>query len=265
MELSSSFPDIAAQLASALRVLDQHLAPGLQTVHLFGSAVDGGLRRDSDIDLLVTVAHPLGEDNRRALMRSLLQVSGPPGSERHGLRPLEVTVVAQADVRPWRHPANRQLQFGEWLRDDILQDEFEAPQLDHDLAILLTKVRSHSVPLRGEEAARVFEPVPADDLQLALRDTVAQWTEPDTWAGDERNIVLALSRVWFTAATGTIAPKDIAADWVLDRIAPVHKAVLLKARAAYLGATDDDLASQPAEVEAWIRATRSVVTQLLAA
>jgi streptomycin 3"-adenylyltransferase len=203
------------------------------------------------------------ETSRRALMRSLLEVSAPPGAGLRGLRPLEITVVALTDVRPWRHPACRQMQFGEWLRDDLLREQFEPPLRDHDLAILLTKVRAHSVALRGEAAALAFDPVPVEDLKQALQETAAQWTAPDTWAGDERNVVLALSRVWFTAATGAIAAKDVAAAWVLDRIAPPSRGVLARARAAYLGHVEDDLASRPAEVEAFVHTARSAVNDLL--
>ena len=49
--------------------------------------------------------------------------------------PLELTVVARSEVVPWRYPARRELQFGEWLRHDILSGTFEPAVLDHDLAI----------------------------------------------------------------------------------------------------------------------------------
>ncbi|WP_428838846.1 nucleotidyltransferase domain-containing protein, partial [Klebsiella pneumoniae] len=45
--------------------------PGVTTllaVHLYGSAVDGGLKPHSDIDLLVTVTVRLDETTRRALI-----------------------------------------------------------------------------------------------------------------------------------------------------------------------------------------------------
>ncbi|GEM_PF-6550602 len=43
------------------------------------------------------------------------------------------------------------------------------------------------------------------------------------WQGDERNVVLALARIWFSAATGTIAPKDVAANWALERLPQEHR------------------------------------------
>ena len=54
--VSDSVPaEISAQLSQALDVIGRHLASTLSAVHLYGSALDGGLKPYSDIDLLVTV------------------------------------------------------------------------------------------------------------------------------------------------------------------------------------------------------------------
>jgi len=109
---------IAAQLASARAVLDHPLGGALQALYLFGSAVDGGLKPHSDIDLLAIVDAPLAEPARRGLMTGLLAVSAWPGTLA-SCRALEVTVLALGEVVPWRYPPRRELQFGEWLRDDL--------------------------------------------------------------------------------------------------------------------------------------------------
>ncbi|HEY0681930.1 MAG TPA: AadA family aminoglycoside 3''-O-nucleotidyltransferase [Steroidobacter sp.] len=252
---------VASQLSKARAVLERHLDGTILAIHLFGSAVDGGLRPFSDIDLLVTVSAPPTEATRQALMTELLTVSAPPGSDAH-LRPLEVTVLAQSEVVPWRYPPQRELQFGEWLREDLQAGVYEAPTLDHDLAILLTKARDHSVTLLGPDAANLFDPVPRADLVRSLRDTVAQWNVPEDWAGDERNIVLALARIWYTATTGQIASKDAAATWLLDRLQGAHRIVLSKALAAYRGEKQDDLARHPAEVAAFVTYARQAIEHL---
>ena len=46
------------QISNALTLLHHHLGDNLLAVHLFGSAVSGGLKPASDIDLLVTVRTP---------------------------------------------------------------------------------------------------------------------------------------------------------------------------------------------------------------
>ncbi len=244
------FPaQVFKQLSHARAVIERHLAATLDTIHLFGSAIDGGLKPDSDIDLLVTVSAAPNDSLRQALMLDLLKVSSPPG-DGGTWRPLELTVVARSEVVPWRYPARRELQFGEWLRHDILSGTFEPAVLDHDLAILLTKARQHSLALLGPSAATFFEPVPKEHFSKALFDTIAQWNAESDWKGDERNVVLALARIWYSASTGLIAPKDVAAAWVSERLPAEHRPLICKARAAYLGSEDDDLATPDAGLQA---------------
>jgi streptomycin 3"-adenylyltransferase len=253
--------DIAAQLSRTRAVLERHLGNMLHAVHLFGSALDGGLKPHSDIDLLVTVTTAPDPSVRRALMLDLLSVSGEISNNE--ARPLEVTVIVLNEAMPWRYPARRELQFGEWLREDLLAGIFESPTLDHDLAILLTKTRQHSVALIGPPAAQLFMPVPAAHFISALMDTIAQWNTEQDWEGDERNVVLALARIWYSAATGLIAPKDRAAAWVLERLPEQYRAVLSTALASYLGIEQDDLAARPQETADFVRYARSVIERIL--
>ena len=99
-------------------------------MHLYGSAVDGGLKPYSDIDLLVTVAVKLDETTRRALLNDLMEASA--STARGTLRAIEVTLVVHDDIIPWRYPAKRELQFGEWQRNDILAGIFEPAMIDID-------------------------------------------------------------------------------------------------------------------------------------
>ncbi|MDH0864570.1 aminoglycoside adenylyltransferase family protein [Mitsuaria sp. GD03876] len=240
-----------AQLADVQAVLTRHLGADLVAVHLYGSAMAGGLKPQSDLDLMVTVAAPMTDATREALMRELLAHSAPPlnSDER---RPLEVTVVARDEVVPWRHPARREMQFGEWLREDIEAGRFEPGMTDPDLAILITKLRQHSACLHGPEAAVLFEPVPPADFRRALLDTIAQWNEPADWEGDEQTVVLALARIWYSVCTGGIASKDAAAAWAIDRLPPNHAAVMARAAAAYVDGRPDDLARDPGPLAAAI-------------
>jgi len=253
--------EVGEQLAKTRAVLERHLGPTLHAIHLFGSAVEGGLKPFSDVDLMVTVSAPPAASVRRSLMTDLLSVSAPPDAA-GPLRPLEVTVLVHDDVVPWRYPALRQLQFGEWLREDLLAGMVEPAMPDHDLAIMLTKVRQHSVNLMGPPAAALFDEVPQADLSRALLDTVAQWNDGPDWAGDERNVVLALARIWFSAVTGGIAAKEVAAAWALERLPEGHRPVLAKARSAYLGGVRDDLAAQAGGVAAFVRHVRAEIERV---
>jgi len=108
--------EVSTQLSEVVGVIERHLEPTLLAVHLYGSAVDGGLKPHSDIDLLVTVTVRLDETTRRALINDLLETSASPG-ESEILRAVEVTIVVHDDIIPWRYPAKRELQFGEWQRE----------------------------------------------------------------------------------------------------------------------------------------------------
>jgi streptomycin 3"-adenylyltransferase len=252
---------IAPQVAAAQSLIERHLGTDLVAIHLFGSAVDGGLQPHSDIDLLVTVTRPPDEATLRALAVELLAISAPPGAS-PSLRALEVTVLALEHIAPWRHPARRELQFGEWLRADLEAGVVEPPMMDPDLAILLTKARGHNIAVVGQQADQVFEAVPPADLRRALLDTVAQWNTPEDWAGEEKHIILALARIWYTAISGGIASKAQAATWLLERIDPPYREILDKARRIYLGQEDDDLARYPAETEAFITYARHAIERL---
>ena len=254
--------EISAQLSQVRDVIEHHLASILLAAHLYGSALDGGLKPYSDIDLLVTVDARLDEAVRQALLLDLLEVSALPGQS-ETLRALEVTVVVRNDIVPWHHPARRELQFGEWLRKDILAGIFEPAVIDTDLAILLRKARQHGIALAGPSAENFFDPVPENDLYRALADTLKPWNSPSDWAGDERNVVLALARIWCSAASGKIVPKDVAADWVIARLPVEHQPILLEARQAYLGYGEDRLAARADRLTGFVLFVKHEVAKLL--
>lgn len=225
--------EIAEQVSQAVTVIKRYIKT-LLAIHLFGSAVDGGLKPNSDIDLLVTVTDKIDMQTRKALLSDLLKVSASI-NDTTGRRPLEITVILYDEVIPWCHPAKRELQFGEWLRSDILAGIVEPAMLDHDLAILLTKVRQYSIPILGATADSLLQAIPSKDFLQALADTVKQWHTKVDWQGDERNIVLALARVWYSVETGEVAPKDTAATWLLQRLPTIYQPILYEAKQAYLG------------------------------
>jgi hypothetical protein len=201
--------------------------------YLYGSALTGGLRPRSDLDVLVLARRPATNEEKRRLVGGLLGVSG------QGPRPVEVTVVAEPDVKPWRYPPRYDLQFGEWHREALERgdDEPLAPTTNPDVALLLTMVLQASRPLLGSPATELLDPVPPHDLTRAMlhgADEVMPGLEDDT-----RNSILTLARIWFTVETGEIGPKDRAADWALDRLPPEHRQVLARARAIYLGEEED--------------------------
>ena len=71
-----------------------------------------------------------------------LRLSG----ESETLRAIEVTLVVHDDIIPWRYPAKRELQFGEWQRNDILAGIFEPAMIDIDQLSCLQKQENIALP-----------------------------------------------------------------------------------------------------------------------
>jgi len=197
--------------------------------YLYGSALAGGLRPRSDLDVLVLTSRPTATEAKRRLAEGLLAISGP------GPRPVEVTVVAEPDIEPWRYPPRFDLQFGEWHRAALKRGAVEplSAKTNPDVALLLTMVLQSSRPLLGPPAPELLDPVPTADLTRAMLHGVDE-VMPGL-VDDTRNSVLTLARIWLTVETGEIGPKDRAADWALERLPPEHREVLARARAIYLG------------------------------
>ncbi|MGC9541773.1 aminoglycoside adenylyltransferase family protein [Streptomyces sp. UG1] len=214
-----------------LPVLHHTLGTAILGIYLHGSAALGGLRPHSDIDVLVVVRERMSPDQRRALVRELMEVSGG------GSRPVELIVVVQDDVRPWRYPPTCEFLYGEWLRDEYERGVLPAREPSPDLAPLLTMVLSANAPLYGPPPADLLDPVPHADLRRAIVAAV-----PELLAeleSDTRNVLLTLARIWVTLATGTVRSKDAAADWALARLPAEHRPVLAHARAVHLGERDE--------------------------
>jgi predicted nucleotidyltransferase len=224
------------QVAAVLGLLD--LVPGSPMgVYLYGSAVDGGLRADSDLDLFGVIDRSLGPGQRRALVDGLLALSGRDTRPGHW-RPIELTLVVHGEVVPWRYPPRFDFQYGEWLRSEFLAGDLEPwPPVNPDVAALVTMVIRANEALIGPAATELLAPVPRADLLRAMADEL----EPllSDLESDTRNVLLTLARMWMTASTGEIRPKDVAAAWAAERLAPEHRPHMIAAGAAYLGVVED--------------------------
>jgi len=179
----------------------------------------------------VATTQTMNDSERQHLTDGLLAISGAPPHD----RPIELVVVVQSDLNPWRYPPIADFRYGEWLREQLTAHGAPRGQQLPNLAIEITQLLSHGQTLTGPAPAELFDP---DDV---IRASLAGI--PDRLSavhGDTCNVVLTLARVWTTLATGRIEPKDAAADWVLTRLPPEHQAVLEHARQLYLTSTYAD-------------------------
>jgi streptomycin 3"-adenylyltransferase len=229
---------VTAQADAVLAALDRALSGAMLVgASLYGSAVSSGLRPDSDLDLFGVLSRRLTDGEKRVLVDGLVPLSWRclrPAT----WRPVELTLVVQSEVRPWRYPPHFEFQYGEWLRGELVSGNLAPwPPVNPDVAVLLTMVLGSGRPLLGPPAADLLDPVPHDDLVRAMRDEVPSLL--DDLDSDTRNVLLTLARIWTTVATGGIRSKHAAADWVLARLPEAHRPVLELARDAYLGVAED--------------------------
>jgi len=227
------------------------LGPALVGMYQHGSAVLGGLRPDSDIDVLAVASRPTTHEEKRALMQSLLAVSRARSSPLPG-RPIEFDLVVSSDVRPWRYPPTFDFHYSELWRDRFETGDAEpwTDRANPDLASIVTVALLGEEPLVGPQPSEVLDPVPRGDyVDAVLRDvdTVDEYLPWDT-----RNVVLTLPRIWSAIATEEVHSKESAARWALTRIPTEHRAVLERALSAYLGDTGDTWNDIRVETRAYV-------------
>jgi predicted nucleotidyltransferase len=231
--------DDRKQLGRVVALVRDVLGPDVVGAYLFGSAVLGGLRPRSDLDVLAVSQRPTSREEKQRLVDRLLAISGRRVGEDRAWRRVELTLVVESEIKPWRYPPSFDFQYGDWLRREFERGNVEPwpTTTNPDLASLITMVLVADRPLLGPPPAAVFDPVPHEDLVRANVgdiDSLLADLESDT-----TNVVLTLARIWSTVATGGIRSKDSAADWALERVDREHRAVLVRARAVYVGDTED--------------------------
>jgi predicted nucleotidyltransferase len=241
------------QIDGLVRGVRSILGPSIVGMYEHGSAVLGGLRPDSDIDVLVVESSETTSEQKRALVDLLLNVSVPPGPHATG-RPIELDLVIDSEIRPWRYPPRFEFHYSELLRDRFETGDLEpwAITTNRDLASIITMVLLGDEPLLGPPPAEVLDVVPRDDyVDAVLRDidTVDEYLDWDT-----RNVVLTLPRIWTAIATEEVHSKESAARWALPLIPQEHRAVLDRALSAYLGETEDSWDDVRDETRAYVDA-----------
>lgn len=232
----SAAAELEDALESVLQILQQHLADELVAAWLHGSAFSSGLQADSDVDILAVIEQPMSAAVRVEIIEVLMRHSGYPG-DGSGLRPLEVMIFRCSDLTELHYPARSELVYGEWLRETFEAGEVSEAESDPELTLVLAQARRQSLPLLGPELSELLPPISEAVVRRATGDLL-----PGLLAGiegDERNVLLTLTRMWRTLEVGDFVPKDVAAHWAQVRVPAEHGELLEYARQAYLGAIQD--------------------------
>jgi len=108
--------------------------------YLHGSAVLGGLRPNSDIDVLAICGRPTTDAEKRRLIERLTRISRRGDAS---LRSVELELLVHDRVRPWHYPPRVDFKYGDWLGAEFgLGDVWDAD--------LLPRVRPHVDHVLGE-------------------------------------------------------------------------------------------------------------------
>ena len=236
MERQTDTPQLHQQITQVLWMTSELFGNQILGTYLYGSATLGSLRPDSDIDILIITNKELSTDVREALTKQLMNISGR--GHNCEKRPLEITVINQNDMIPWQFPPKCEYMYGEWLRSEMETGKIPQAHYDPDVAILLWQARKYSNVLKGVDAKKLIPCISIEDIRKAI-----QYSLPGLIAslkGDERNVLLTLSRMWFTLEIGEICTKDIAAEWVYSKLPKDMSPLLEIAKEAYLGNLQDD-------------------------
>lgn len=205
-------------------------------VYLYGSLLRSQPRPLSDVDLLVIVKDAITDETRKTLVSQLLPLSAyPPAAD--GRQPLEVTVVAHSEIKPWRHPVTRDFIYGEWLRSSFERGEVRPAAPEPDLTLILAQARASHQKLLGQSLDELVPHIPISDIHLAIKDSLPALMS--YLKGDERNVLLTLARMLVTLDTGAFVTKDEAVDQIQARFSSSQREFLCLARDAYLGKKND--------------------------
>jgi hypothetical protein len=102
--MNGDTPTIPGEASQALLIVQRCLGDSLLAVYLHGSAVAGGLRPGSDVDLLVVTNQPTTPKVRECLVAELRKISGRHPAGPSGPRPLELIVFQHADLMASVYP-----------------------------------------------------------------------------------------------------------------------------------------------------------------
>lgn len=250
-----------SQLQAALVLVQETLSLDVQAFYLHGSAVAGGLRPQSDLDILAVVDAPLSDEQRQDLIAALLTISAPHPATPGGPRCIELVVCRLADLQRNEHPAKVEFIYGEWLRDAFREGYLSDAAADPEYTLLLAQARQQAQLLWGRDVLADVPATPIEHIRQAMRDGVEPLYEG--LRGDERNVLLTLARMWRTGVHGDFVTKEQAAEWAIPRLPAELAKTLEYARLAYIGEVLDRWDTRGKEAERLAQALLGNIKQAL--
>lgn len=242
-------------LARVCREYRHILGDKLIGVYLHGSIAFGCFTWETgDIDFLAVVSTPLTQQEKEALIRTLLDLTplGPP-------KGFEMSVVLRSVCDPFVYPTPFETHFSNAHKAraeaDLSAYCRDMHGDDPDLAAHITVIRSVGEALYGLPIPAVFSEVPRRDYISSLLADVEN--APADISDSPVYITLNLCRVLAYLEEGLVLSKSQGGQWGLQHLpAPCHP-LLQAALAAYRGAATAfpyDMPAFAADMLACIRA-----------
>lgn len=205
------------------------LGEALVGIYLHGSAAFGCFRWErSDLDFLVVVGREPNLREKSALVRTLLELAGPP-------KGFEMSVVLERDCRLFPYPTPYCLHFSQAhlaaCRLDLEGFCRSMHGTDPDLAAHFTVVRAVGIPLCGKPVAAVFGPVPWPDYIDSIRRDVQRAEQEIT--EHPVSVVLNLCRVLAAQRDGVVLSKEQGGAWGRRHLPPAYAPLVEDATRSY--------------------------------
>src|SRR5688572_9537303 len=125
--------DVQSQVENFVGELRALRGTNLIGIYLHGSFAMGCFNpRQSDLDLLVLIDQNMAAASRKAMAALVLASSNHP-------RPVEISVLTQSHLHPWRYPTPFAFHYSESHRAQFEQGDWKFPvSVDPDLAAHIT-------------------------------------------------------------------------------------------------------------------------------
>ncbi len=247
------------QLDMLTRDLRSILADDLVGVYVHGSLVLGCFSPErSDIDVIAVTRRATTNEARGRLGELMLRSSADRGRPRKPPYPLELSLLTEQQLRPWRYPTPFDFHYGESQRERFMAGYFSPLWTeDYDLAAHVTVLREAGVALFGAPIQRVFPPVPERDyVDSLLRDF--------DWSRDRRLGLygaLNASRIWATLAERRLHSKLSGGLWALQHASARFHGLVERSVAVYRGGSVE-AEFDPAEVAAYMDYVAPIIRSL---
>jgi predicted nucleotidyltransferase len=204
------FPQLDQLLSALTKSAKAVLGSNFSGAYLQGSFAVGGADEDSDVDFLIAIAKPLGDEEVKALNAMHKSLHRRKG---YWSKHLEGSYVPLAALR--RYESNQP--FWHYLDNGSSQLELS----NHDNTnVVRWSLREYGVVLAGPPPHELVDEVSAEALRAEIRAVIMDWgnellAEPESLDNGWRQpyVVLSFCRMLHSLATGRVDSKLASAHW----------------------------------------------------